>query len=114
MSRPTRSQAEKILAEVPFQDRLKAVRMSMPSGMHPADMRSLEEVGWFLEPMRRSLPGLKLEILAGWIETHLGDRETAEAIRKIEKNSPSLAEAYRQTWELVDARVREVREVLHG
>ncbi len=114
MSGMTRDQAARILSPVPHGERLRVVRMAMPSGMHGESLCSMEEVHWFLEPSLRTLPGIRLESLAAWIEDHFGDQQTAEAIVNIVTSAPSQVEACRQTWELVGARLAEAREVLHG
>ena len=88
--------------------------MAMPTGLLPENMCSMEEAHWFLEPSLRTLPGIRLESLAEWIKTNFGDQQTAEAILHIVKTAPSQAEACKQTWELLGARLGEAREVLHG
>jgi len=114
MSRLTRAQAERILAEVPFRKRLNATRMAMPSGMHPISLCSLEEVYWFLEPSLRTLPGIRLGDLADWIEDHFQDPETATEIRRVIRTSPSQVQACEDTWKLLGSRLREAREALYG
>ncbi len=114
MSTLKRTEAERLLAEVPYRDRLRTVRMAMPSGMRPVSLRSLEEVGWFLEPSLRTLPGIRLENLADWIEKNFADLETADKLRRLTRESPSPAAACKAAWSVITARVEEARGVVDG
>ncbi len=108
-----RELAEKILKEVPFENRFIAARMVMPSGMRRVAIRSLEEMYWFLSPARRSLPGINLESMADWVEHHIGDTQTASDIRLLVCECSSQIEACKQVWTLLGERVDQAREVRH-
>ena len=114
MSTLTPEQAKRLLTDVSFRDKLKAARMVMPSGLHREDICSMEEVHWFLEPSLQTLPAINLDKLAEWLEQHYQEIETAASIRQIVKNSPNQVEAYKQTYELIGARLTQAREVVNA
>ncbi len=114
MSALTPEQAQQLLTDVSFRDKLTAARMVMPSGLHREDICSMEEAHWFLEPSLQTLPAVNLDKLADWLEQHYQERETATSIRRIVQESPNQVEAYKQTYELIGARLTQAREVVNA
>ncbi len=114
MSTLTPEQAQRLLTDVAFRDKLTAARMVMPSGLHREDICSMEEAHWFLEPSLQTLPAINLDKLADWLELHYQEVETAASIRQIVLDSANQVEAYMQTYELIGARLVQAREVVNA
>ena len=112
MSALTPEQAQRLLSEVAFRDKLIAARMVMPSGLHREDICSMEGAYWFLQPSLQTLPAINLNKLADWLEQHYQEQKTAASIRRIVKKSPNQVEAYKQTYELLGARLTQAKEVV--
>jgi hypothetical protein len=64
-----------------------------------------------LVPDVRSLPGVNLNALAGWIEGVFGDGDLAEAVRVATRTARSYAEGCLKVYELVALRLDQAREV---
>ncbi len=114
MSTLTPEQAQRLLTDVAFRDKLKAARMVMPSGLHREDIGSMEEAHWFLEPSLQTLPAINLDKLADWLEQQYQEGETAASIRRVVQESSSQVEAYKQTYQLIGARLMQAREVVNA
>jgi len=111
MSALTPEQAQRLLTDVAFCDKLTAARMVMPSGLHREDICSMEGAHWFLTPSLQTLPAINLDKLADWLEQQYQEQETAAEIRRIVQESPNQVEAYKQTYELLGVRLTQAREV---
>ncbi len=114
MSTLTPEQAQRLLNDVSYRNRLTAARMVMPSGLHREDIGSMEEAHWFLEPSLQTLPAINLDKLADWLELHYQEVDTAASIHRIVQESPNQVEAYKQTYELIGARLAQAREVVNA
>lgn len=73
--------ARRLLAAVPYADRLRAGRFRPPVGLIRNDVRSLPELEHLLAPDPSSLPGLDAAKAADWVERVLGDAALAGEIR---------------------------------
>ena len=114
MSRLSRSEAEALLTKVPFKDRLNVGRMVMPSGIHREQVDSLREAYWFLTPTKKTLPAVDFDQMAHWLETTIGDAQTAGELCTLCKNAESYVESCRSAYELIGARIAEAEEALNN
>lgn len=112
MKQMTVAQARRILAPVPYNQRLKAGRMSMPSGIYRELLGSIDEVHCFLTPCSKSLPAVDFQKLADWIETSLQDGKTAEQIRKVYSAKGSYVDNCKATYELLGTRIEEAKQAI--
>jgi len=84
---PTAQLADRLLGDVPCDQRLDAATMVAPRGVIETKLASLQEVHLLLEPHARTLPAIHLESLATWVQTALGDvdlgRELHAATRDV-------------------------------
>ena len=75
-------------------------------------MRSLRELHLLLAPDDRSLPGVNLNALAGWVGRALGDDDLARIVNEVSNSAESYAEACLTLYELVGLRLQQARQVL--
>jgi len=86
--------------------------MLMPSGIHKERLGSLKELFWFLEPCEKTLPAVDFERLADWLETALGDRQTADRLRKAAVTEKCYVDTCMAARALIGARIEEAEGVL--
>ena len=79
---PSPSDAARMLAVVPWADRLRAGRMKPPIGLIRNDVRSLQELELLLEPAPSTLPGIDFVSAAAWVEATIGDAALASVMRE--------------------------------
>lgn len=107
-----RALAQRIIAVVPYKDRMPAGRLKPPIGMLRGDVRSLKEVYLLLAPDEQSLPGINLNALAEWIEHVIGDAHLADEVRKATQSSGSYVESCIEVHALVGERLELARTIL--
>jgi hypothetical protein len=107
---PSPSDAARMLAIVPWADRLRAGRMKPPVGLIRNDVRSLQELELLLEPAPSTLPGLDFDSAAAWVERVIGDVGLAAAIREEAARDASYVDRCRDLHAVVARRVAEIRE----
>lgn len=107
---PSPADAVRMLAVVPWADRLRAGRMKPPLGLIRNDVRSLQELELLLEPAPSTLPGLDFASAAAWVETVIGDAALAAAMREESAREASYVERCQRLHALVKPRVAQVRE----
>ncbi|MCL4806363.1 MAG: hypothetical protein KJ062_00995 [Thermoanaerobaculia bacterium] len=107
---PSPSDAARMLAVVPWADRLRAGRMKPPIGLIRNDVRSLQELELLLEPAPSTLPGLDFASAAAWVERAVGDAGLAAAIREEAAREASYVDRCRSLHAVVARRVAQVRE----
>lgn len=108
---PDRALAQKILSTVPYPQRLRVGKLRPPVGMLRFDVRSLRELHLHLAPDERSLPGIDLKALVGWIREELKDEELSLRVRDALEVTPSYAAACVTTFDLVGHRLEQARRV---
>ena len=111
MTLPDVELARRLLASVPYAHRLPAGRLRPPVGIIPGDLRSLKEVYLHLAPDDRSLPGVNLAALAGWVRDLLGDHEMSVRIGAAVKAAPSYVAGCLAIHDLVGRRLAQARTV---
>jgi hypothetical protein len=111
MMPPGKELSRRLLVRVPYGDRLPAGRLLPPVGIIPGHVRSLQELHLLLAPDVRSLPGINLNALAGWLEGIIGDGELAEAVRVATRTAGSYAEGCLRVYELLGQRLEQARVV---
>mgnify|MGYP001070383291 FL=1 len=107
---PSPSDAARMLAVVPWADRLRAGRMKPPIGLIKNDVRSLQELELLLEPAPSTLPGLDFASAAAWVETTIGDAALASAMREEAARGASYVDRCLGLHVIVRQRVTQVRE----
>lgn len=107
---PSPADAARMLAVVPWADRLRAGRMKPPLGLIRNDVRSLQELELLLEPAPSTLPGLDFASAAAWVETVIGDAALATAMRAEAARDASYVERCQHLHAIVKPRVAQVRE----
>lgn len=107
---PSPSTCARMLAVVPWADRLRAGRMKPPIGLIKNDVRSLQELELLLEPAPSTLPGLDFASAAAWVETVIGDTELAAAMREEAACDASYVQRCLGLHAIVRRRVAQVRE----
>ena len=112
LSQPSETLSRKILSPVPFKARFPAGRLRPPVGIMPGDVRSLPELHLFLEPDNASLPGINLKALPEWVETRIGDKELAEAIRAIVNKTVSYVEDCVRVHQVVGYRLDQAYGII--
>ena len=114
MKQLTEEEARRILAPVPYEQRMSAGRMCMPSGIHRELLGSIGEVYCFLTPCSKTLPAVDFDRLADWIETALQDRQTAEKVRKVSAATGCYVDTCKAAYELLGARIEEAKGVINN
>ncbi len=109
---PDRELARRLLGTVPHRDRLPAGRLKPPVGLIPSPVRGLKEVRLLLTPDDRSLPGLNLSALAGWIRRVIGDTELADRVEAAVQAADSYVAGCRAVYELVVARLDQAGRIV--
>lgn len=104
--------AARVLARLPHASRFPVGRLVPPVGLLQSTVRSLRELEFALRPEPRSLAGLDLQRLAGWIEQEIGDPVAAAEVRAAASAAPSYAEACQAIHVLVRDRVALAHRVL--
>jgi hypothetical protein len=110
LSPPTEELAIRILAAVPYKDRIPAGRLTPRLGITRGSVRGLPELHLYLAPDTRTLPGMNLERLADWIEQVIRDPELAGAVRAAARTAGSHVDGCMQVYELVGLRLDQARE----
>jgi len=114
MKQMTKEEARRILATVPFDKRLTAGRMFMPSGIHREMLASMEEVYSFLSPCSKNLPAIDFGRLADWIETALQNEQAAEMVRQVSVNSGSYVDTCKATYKLLGMIIDEAEQAMNN
>jgi hypothetical protein len=109
MNPPDQALARRILSRVAYRERLPAGRFMPHLGMLRGDVRSLPELYLLLTPEARSLPGVNLRSLSGWVKRIVGDHELADALQKISEPAESYVEGCLRAYELVGIRLKQAR-----
>lgn len=107
---PSPHGATRMLAVVPWADRLRAGRMKPPIGLIKNDVRSLQELELLLEPAPSTLPGLDFASAAAWVETVIGDAPLAAAMRDETARDASYVQRCLGLHAVVRQRVAQIRE----
>ena len=107
---PSPANAARMLAVVPWAERLRAGRMKPPIGLIRNDVRSLQELELLLEPAPSTLPGLDFASAAAWVETVVGDAALAAPMRAEAARDASYVERCLGLHAVVKRRVAQVRE----
>ena len=106
--------AARLLAVVPWADRLRAGRMKPPIGLIRNDVRSLQELALLLAPAPSTLPGLDFESAAAWVERVVGDQDLAREIRREAARDASYVDRCQGLHAVVTRRVAQIREAAAG
>lgn len=114
LAAPSPSDAARMLAIVPWADRLRAGRMKPPVGLIKNDVRSLQELELLLEPAPSTLPGLDFASAAAWVERVVGDAGLAAEIRAEAARDASYVDRCRSLHAVVARRVAQIREAAAG
>lgn len=109
---PDSKLSRRILAAVPYADRLPAGRFRPPVGIIPGNIQSLHELHLLLTPDDRSLPGVDPAKLADWVGNCVGDQQLAQQLRSLHNQELSYVEWCLQGFELVGNRVAQARKIL--
>ena len=107
---PSPSDAARLLAVVPWADRLRAGRMKPPIGLVRNDVRSLQELELLLEPAPATLPGLDFAAAAAWVEGTIGDAPLAAAMRGEAARVASYVERCQGLHAILARRVAQLRD----
>lgn len=107
---PSPADAARMLAVVPWAERLRAGRMKPPIGLIRNDVRSLQELELLLEPAPSTLPGLDFAAAAAWVEGVIGDAALAAAMREEAARDASYVHRCLGLHAIVRRRVEQVRE----
>jgi hypothetical protein len=110
LSPPNEELAVRILACVPYKDRIPAGRLTPRMGITRGSVRGLPELHLYLAPDTRTLPGIHLERLADWIEQVIRDPELAGAVREMVRTAGSHVDGCMKVHELVGLRLDQARE----
>lgn len=111
---PSPELAGKLLASVPYRDRLTACRLMEPVGVLQDSIRSLREAYLHLLPDARTLPAVNLLSLAVWVGEVLEDAELAEELQRISSGEKSYVEACIRSCEQIEARLVQAQAVAGG
>ncbi len=111
---PSPNLARKLLATVPYRERLTACRLMEPVGVLQDSIRSLREAYLYLLPDARTLPAVHLPSLAEWVGEVLGDVELEEELQRIFCEAKSYVEACIHSCEQIEARILQARAVVGG
>jgi hypothetical protein len=109
---PTDDLARRILATVPYQDRIPAGRLTARLGIMRGTVRGLPELHLYLTPDDQNLPAISLERLADWIERVIADPGLAREVRQATGAAPSYVDACIALRALVGHRLEQARHVL--
>jgi hypothetical protein len=112
MTMPDRALAARILAEVPYADRLPAGRFRPPVGILQGHVRSLSALFLHLSPQPSSLPGVNLKRLPDWIANVVGDEELADRVREAAAAATSHVNGCLKVYHLVGERLAQAEGVL--
>lgn len=112
LTKPDQELAGRILATVPYHERLPAGRLRPPVGILAGSVRSLHELHLLLTPDDRSLPGISMSALADWVETRIGDAELGRRMREGTAAATSYVEACLVAYRLVERRLAQARKAV--
>ncbi len=112
LERPTDDLAHRILATVPFQDRIPAGRLTARLGIMRGTVRGLPELHLYLTPDDQNLPAISLERMAEWIERVIADPDLAREVRLATVAAASYVDACIALRTLVGHRLDQARQVL--
>ncbi|NTW59829.1 MAG: hypothetical protein HGB21_05820 [Nitrospirae bacterium] len=110
LSPPNHELAIRILAAVPYKDRIPAGRLTPRMGITRGSVRGLPELHLYLAPDTRTLPGINLDRLADWIEQVIRDPELAGAVRAATRAAGSHVDGCLKVHDLVGLRLDQARE----
>jgi hypothetical protein len=110
MTPPGKELVRRLLTTVTYTKRLPAGRLRPPVGIIPCDLRSLGEVHRHLAPDDRSLPGVSLAALAGWVRDVLGDQELSDRIDSAVTAAPGHVAGCLAVYDLVGRRLAQASE----
>ena len=110
LSSPNEELAKRILAAVPYKDRIPAGRLTPRAGITRGSVRGLPELHLYLAPDTGTLPGINLERLADWIQQVIRDSELAGAVRATTRAAGSHVDGCIKVYELVGRRIDQARE----
>jgi hypothetical protein len=111
LSQPDEELARRILATVPYTDRLPVGRLSPQLGITRGTVRGLPELHLYFTPDARTLPGINLNKLADWIERVILDAEFAEEVRNVSRTAESYVDGCMKVYEIVEHRLNQAKEV---
>ncbi len=106
---PDAALARRLLARVPWGQRLTVGRLRPPVGLLPSEVRGLADLEMFLAPSEDWLPGVNHAALCEWVEGVLGDADLAAALRAATVTAPSYVEGCVLAYLLVRDRVAAAR-----
>ncbi len=108
---PDPALARRLLAAVPWNERLTVGRLRPPVGLLPSDVRALPDLEMFLAPDEEWLPGVNHAAMCEWVERSLGDAPLAAALRDVTGAAPSYVEGCVRAWLVVRDRLTQARAV---
>jgi hypothetical protein len=111
LSQPDEELARRILATVPYSDRLPVGRLSPHLGITRGSVRGLPGLHLYFTPDARTLPGINLNKLADWIERVIIDAEFAEEVRNVSRTAESYVDGCMKVYEIVELRLNQAKEV---
>ncbi|WP_457597524.1 hypothetical protein [Hydrogenimonas sp.] len=111
---PTRDEAKHLLRELPYEAWLKVGYMFPPKGISRRKAGSLRELMWTLQPSAKSLPTVRLEVVARWLREKVGDAELAMRIEAIHTGEGSYAEKCYLAYQAIKARHDELAALAQG
>lgn len=109
---PSEELALRLLAAVPYKDRLPAGRLTPRLGIMRGSLRSLPELTLYLAPDTRTLPGVNLDRLADWIEHVIGDPDFAAEIRTATRTADSHVDGCMRVHALVEYRLAQAKKIM--
>ena len=114
-----RNEADYLLRELAWEDWFVAAVMSPPKIVVRRRVRGLKDLPALFKPFgKRMLPSVHLGRLAAWIETKVGDRELADAIRAVDADDTiAYLRKCEKVSDIVERRLsalRSAQEVSHG
>ena len=110
LSPPTEELAIRILAAVPYKDRMPGGRLTPRLGITRGSVRGLPELHLYLAPDAKTLPGINLDRLADWIAQVIRDPELAEEVRAATRAAGSHVDGCMKVYELLGMRLDQARE----
>jgi hypothetical protein len=103
--------AARLLAGVPYRNRLSVGRMMMPKGIHRSRVARLQELYWFMMPTAKSLVALKPERVAEWVRKDIGDAWLADEIDRVNTMDIAYVEKCHQLYELLEQRIAALEKI---
>ena len=109
LSNPTINLAEKILAEVSFENRFIGYKLRERAGAIPVTAYSFEEV---VNLLKDRLPLINLEALAKWLREVIGDEEIADNIAAVREQGKSDRECTLLVRDLAKTRLSQCKALM--